>query len=545
MHEIITGSLAKQIDTYAIGTLGIPSLKLMERAAYEVYVRVKHRAETCGLSEKARILIFCGTGNNGADGLCAGAMLLSDGYTETEAVIVGDEMKGSEEFRYQKERFLHAGGRISGETETAQETLPEADILVDALFGIGLKRAVTGVFAEAIERMNLIRNNSGAYVISVDIPSGIDADHGRNMCAPLLPVHADETVTFGFAKTGHYLDYGYGNCGNIMVFDIGYPEGIAAGLSDGRDLLTDTKDVFLEHADAFFERDARANKGSYLRLLIAAGSEGMAGAAYLSGLSAFRLGIGMVRYLGAEANRPVLQTLLPEAMYEVLQEADADSALRIQEQIEAGLSWADIVILGPGLSQGEGARQLVRSLLEEIAKRNRAADADGGRKPIFAVIDADALNIIAKERDLLGLLSEHTVLTPHVGELARLTGHTVQEIKENFVDTAADFAAQYHTNIIAKDCVSVAAVWDKEAEKPALHLNLSGSAAMAKAGSGDSLTGMIAGCTAVTGSFEAAIPAAAYLHGRAGEAAAQKHGIHGILARELAESIEDVLLNIN
>ena len=540
MNEIITGSFAKQIDIYSIKTLGIPSLTLMERAAGAVFDRIRTVAEERGFSRSARILIICGTGNNGADGLCTGAMLLEDACREMAAVIVGDEKKGSEEFQYQKERFLRAGGQIITMEEAAET---EPDMIVDALFGIGLKRMVTGEYAKAVEMMNLIRNRNGAYVISVDIPSGIDADHGWNMCAPLYPVHADETVTFGWAKTGHYLAYGYDHCGSLRVIDIGYPEDVIAKLSPGKEVLTSTETVFDAYLEAFRERDRTANKGSYLKLLIAAGSEGMAGAAYLSGLSAYRLGIGMVKYLGPEANRTILQTLLPEAMYASLHPEHADSGEEIENAVREGLSWADIVILGPGLSQEQQAVQLVRELLSETAERNEALrkDAESLERPVYAIIDADAINIISQHRDLLSYLSEYTVLTPHVGELARLTGKAICEVKEDLIGTAAEFALRYHTNVIAKDCVSVAAVWDADQTEPALYLNLSGSAAMAKAGSGDALTGMVAGCTAITGDFAAAIPAAVYLHGRAGEAAAEKYGVHGILARELAECAGEAL----
>lgn len=651
MKEIITGSFAKKLDEYAIRERGIPSLTLMEAAAGHVFEHAKNaifrmsaaetaagvlKEETTGQNVPKKdaaeteagsraffnVLIFCGVGNNGADGLSAGAMLCAEGFRKVRAVCCGKQEKASEEFLVQKERFLKAGGsfctfpvyreeeekreaRASASENMRAEAMQTEDaaqgisrktncagphLIIDALFGIGLKRAVTGEYAEAIEAMNLIRNRCRSYVIAVDIPSGIDADCGRNMCAPLYPVHADETVTFGYAKTGHYLDYGYGRCGEIFVYDIGYPKDALSVLSEreresgkiaaersgpepckakkeplpdtpaaGREktktkealaacpqIFTDTKEVFLSYREAFSERDRRANKGSYLKLLIAAGSAGMAGAAYLSGLAAYRSGIGMVKYLGPEKNRGILQTLLPEAMYEAYEPEAPDFAKRLKAQAAKCLSWADIVILGPGLSKEAPAVRLTEEILRGIADMRSGKTADGGRldekterteeKPAafsapYLIIDADALNILSERRELTALLDQNMVLTPHVGELARLSGRPIGEVKSHFSETAAETARRFGTNILAKDSVSLFVTKDEA------FINLSGSAAMAKAGSGDVLTGVIAGAAAVCGQFPESAAAALYLHGRAGELSAEACGVHSTLASDLCGAL--------
>ena len=648
MHEIITGSFAKELDRCAIEERGIPSLALMERAAHAVYERAKavltelageegvgcagsvcqegsRPAAADKSTQNIAVFVFCGVGNNGADGLAAGAMLLAGGFQNVRAFCYGNPDKATEEFRLQQKRFLAAGGRFEnlppaersvgskqpagGEAGTGAEC---PALIIDALFGIGLKRPVTGTFAEAIEAMNLLRN-AGSYVIAVDMPSGLDADGGRNMCAPLYPVHADETVTFGYAKTGQYLGYGYGNCGRLTVADIGYPAEligdmlvsraqaaeqterpvknqrqaaeqkteIKAEMSDlsqsGEEtaaaaetaVFSDTRTAFEAHRDVFQHRDSRANKGTYQKLLIVAGSDGMAGAAYLSGLAAYRSGVGMVKYFGPEENRTILQSLLPEAMYEsyrIVSRNETAAAL------ERSLDWADLVILGPGLSTAAYAEELTELVLRGIAARN-------GNHPLYAIIDADALNILAKKRELLSLLDEHMVLTPHVGELARLAGKTAAEVKEHLPETTLELCREWHTNIVAKDCVTVvaecarhvscsAAGRDRAQERDRyaetaraslfaageegtgtaepgeaapLYLNLSGSAAMAKAGSGDVLTGVLAGAFAVTGLFEEAIPAGVYLHGLAGECAAKRFGEHSTLARDIANALGEAM----
>ena len=651
---MISGSFAKKLDQYAIAVCGIPSLALMERAAHAVCAR----AEAVLSGHGDSIIIFCGTGNNGADGLAAGAMLLADGYTDVEAVCCGDPARGSEEFFVQKNRFLAAGGTFKiAESQmlqamTEDKTAPV--LVIDAVFGIGLKRQVTGIFAETVETMNLLRN-AGSYVISVDMPSGIDADGGKNLCAPLYPVHADETVTFGYAKTGQYLDYGYGNCGVLHIADIGYPSGLPERLKASEDMcehsepskelhkytdlpvFRNTEDVFLEHCSAFLHRDARANKGIYKKLLIVAGSKGMAGAAYLSGLAAYRSGVGMVKYFGPEENRVILQQLLPEAMYESwYPEADGQEnkeaekhtgqkekaqkrhalALDTSETLQKSLDWADIVILGPGLSTDIYAEELVELVLRGISRKKCAgvqkhestsekqrngetAGTSNGKTAgtwekgveegvkLSAVIDADALNILARRPDLWELLDKSMVLTPHVGELARLSGKMASEVKPCLPEAAMELAEKLGVNVAAKDCVTVIAVQNdgenavgggrqgKESSRESVrnrvgetagvcvrdsnrnekngresndkgenfnfYLNTSGCGAMAKAGSGDVLTGVIAGAYAVTGNLEGALAAGVYLHGLAGECAAVHLGGHSTLARDIAESVGEAI----
>lgn len=535
MHEIITGSLAGAVDRYTIGTLSVPSLRLMERAAHAVY----RHAKAALLKHSDTVYLFCGTGNNGADGLAAGAMLQKDGYREVYAFCCGNPARESREFQIQKERFLRAGGRFypfSDYEAAAGGRVPA--LLIDAVFGIGLHRAVGGDFLSAIEEMNLLRN-AGSYVISVDIPSGIDADSGKNMCAPLYPVHADETVTFGYAKTGHYLDYGYGNCGKIFVCDIGYPEDVLSRV-DSEGALYDTREAFLEAQETFSHRDPRSNKGSYRKLLIIAGAKGMAGAAYFSGLAAYRCGTGMVKYFGPEENRQILQGLLPEAMYEsVSAEFDgtgAEAWENVKKQLSESLAWADLVVLGPGLSKTPEAGKLTEETLRLLHERSRGKEA--GAKPVRAVLDADALNLVAENRALLQYLTEDMVLTPHIGELARLTEQCTEDVKDKLMETAVRFAKTWHTNVVAKDCVSLVAEADGSC-----WINLSGSPSMAKAGSGDVLTGVIAGCTAIMGPehFRSAIPAAVFLHGKAGEYSAKAGGVHAMLARELADALPQAM----
>lgn len=596
MAEIITGSFAKEIDRCAIDKLGIPSLWLMEHAATHVARAAEEYLEQKQLQKKtAEILVCCGVGNNGADGLLAAALLREEGYERVQVVCCGSLEKSTEEFRYQLDRVHRcsikegwcerAAGGPGAEKGTAilpgqaaglsEEPGAKLDLLIDAVFGIGLKRKVEGVFAEFIEWINLTVNHTGAHVISVDIPSGIDADLGLSMCAPLYPVHADETVTFGWAKTGHYLNYGYGNCGKLRICDIGYPAGIIAQTEDElhraeieAQLLRkkqhmapdeeaerakaaaqpnhiDTTDISLAVCGKeLSHRDVRANKSNYQKLLIVAGAQGMAGAAYLSGLAAYRSGIGMVKYFGPEENRVILQSLLPEAMYasyetgKLLQKEETD---QLAERLTADLAWADCVILGPGLSTAPEAGKLLE-LFAACWEKERSSRAEKSLSEKLLVIDADALNLIAAEPKLTELYGARTVLTPHIGEMARLTEKPAAEVKKHIITAARDYAAQYGVNLVLKDCVSAVAVQQKGEPDPGLFLNISGSGALAKAGSGDVLTGVIAGISAVLGGdLENALPLAVYLHSCAGTAAAGHISAHGALARDIANAMPEVM----
>lgn len=297
-----------------------------------------------------------------------------------------------------------------------------------------------------------------------------------------------------------------------------------------------------KYGSLFLERDRDANKGTYGKLLIIAGSPGMAGAAYLSGLAAFSCGIGMVKFLGPEENRVILQTLLPEAMYGSLP-ADTgydEGPLEVDgyhdafdDVIKSSLKWADYVILGPGLSKKDEAVQLVYRLFKD----DMAALI---REKILTIIDADALNIIADERLELRALDRgsgtNVVITPHVGEMHRLLrsdsyedSHHISYIKENAARLSSEYSLRHGVMTVLKDHVTTVSV------PPDIYRIDSGSGAMAKAGSGDVLTGFLAGTAAVLkGDTIASVPLGVYLHGLAGTLAAERNGPHSILASDIA-----------
>ena len=313
----------------------------------------------------------------------------------------------------------------------------------------------------------------------------------------------------------------------------------------------DTQAVITKYRDKIAVRRADANKSDYGKLLVIAGSAGMAGAAYLSGLAAFRAGIGMVRFPGPEENRSILQTLLPEAMYTVWPSAkDAGRTdHRADLAFRKAFDWATHIVVGPGLSTDAMAKEKLHFLfLQDLSKKK------------LVLFDADALNIIAEEgielREVSSKLHEssstageatgpricatNVVITPHVGEMARLTGLSTEEILKDPAGTAKRYSAAHGCVTVLKNAVTYISSPSGDVFE-----NRSGHPAMAKAGSGDVLTGVIAGMTAVTGAgvFDAAA-AGTYIHGRAGTLAAQKKGAHSVLARDIAENVSEAIKEI-
>ena len=531
MSVLVSGSFSKEIDRFAIEKLGMPSLGLMERASEGLSEKaeelLKHNSSAC-------ILVVSGMGNNGADGLNAAYILRERGYGDIRIAAVGDPDKRTEEFRYHEDRLKALG--VSMEMIRDEEELSGFDpgvptLIIDALFGIGLRREVRGVFLSAICLINRLRDEKGSLVLSADVPSGLDSDLGRNLCGSRSPVRAHGTVTFGFDKTGLWLGSGPLLRGRLWVHDIGYPEDILNKIPHDIYDVTERSDAFIKDLEYKLKyRGPGANKSTYGKVLIIAGSPGMAGAAYLSGLSALRGGIGMARYFGPEENRIILQTLLPEAMYDAYGPAGKTDPDTMTERLHSAFTWADHFILGPGLSCSEDAEDIVNAFAELWDEDRKLEEP----KKKLLVIDADGLNILSGHPELRGkLLGERTIITPHVGEMARLTGSSIAKIKEDPLRMAREFATSQGTGVILKDAVTVISDC-----KGRLFINTEGSAALAKAGSGDVLTGAVCGiCAVLSDDITAGMPTAVCLHGRAGSLASRGISEHGTLARETAEAL--------
>jgi len=507
MKISVTGGQMKQIDSDTIQRIGIPSLVLMERAALAVADAV---TEHMG-RRRPSVLCVCGAGNNGADGIAVGRILQGRGCA-VAVCLVGNRTHETEENRLQRQ----IAERLEIPLLDAEELLATEggyDVIVDAVFGVGLGREITGSYRSCIEHLQKLAAR-GAWVVAVDIPSGIHADTGAVM-GVALP--AAVTVTFGWAKTGHLHYPGRSFCGEVRVADIGFSEVSLARVG------LDCRSLEREDLKRLPPRRADGNKGTFGKLLVIAGSRGMCGAAYLSALAAYRTSVGLVKVLTVPENRAVLQTQLPEAIVAEYDPARLDEGNGL---IEQHCDWADAVVLGPGLGRESYVETLVERVLEHAY--------------VPVVLDADGLNTVAQAPHLTRYFTENVILTPHIGEMSRLTGMTAAEIKENAVETARQYAARTGADCVLKDAATVIA--DKDG---GTYINTSGCSAMAKGGSGDVLTGVLGALlaqSAENGLDCAEVAAfAVYLHGCAGERAAGRRGDVGVLAHELAEEVPLVL----
>lgn len=490
---VLDGAQMKEVDRYSIEEKGIPSLVLMERAALSVCQVISGE-----YGREHRVLFVCSCGNNGADGLAAARILHTRGW-QVEVCIVGGRQKATAEFDIQLNICEKLGVSVSTSLECR-----EYDIIVDAIFGIGLSRNLEGSYADVVFAMN----SSGKEIVSVDIPSGIDASSGRIMGTA---VKAKHTVTFGYMKTGQLLYPGAEYVGKLhLMEDVGFA---ADWQQNMKIAFTCTPDYIEKYLP---ERTAYSNKGTYGRTLVVAGSEKMAGAAYLSGSAAYKTGTGLVKILTDKVNRDVIMQLLPEAVTDFYNE-DID--------VERQLQWMDAMVIGPGLSVNEMSKKLVKQFLQKNCDKLQRR----------MVVDADALNIIAQMgwHDLL----QGTIVTPHLGEMARLTRGTVEQIQNNLVQTAVDFARKYRCICVLKDARTIVTNGER------VYINSTGNNGMATGGSGDVLTGILAGLLAQNmDCFEAAWLGTC-IHGISGDMAALKVGRNSMTARDILNGISGALLD--
>ncbi len=508
MRYVVSNTEMKAIEQYTIKNIGIPSIVLMERAALSV------RDEIMSVLKKNdKVLVVCGVGNNGADGLAV-ARLLHEAGIFCAIYLVGDEDKATEEWKLQKNIVDNIDDDILCFVTTPD--FNEYNIIVDAIFGIGLTRDVEGMFKTVIEQINAAQK---AIVVAVDIPSGINGETAKVMG---VAVKADITVTFEYEKLGIRLFPGRGYAGYVCIKNIGILPFVEAGSPR---IYTHTPEDY----ELLPKREAYSNKGSYGKLFVIAGSKNMTGAAQFCAESAYRCGTGLVAVLAtAPQVIKAIQSKLPEAV--IIDWNNDEFRSIIKDRVKV----SDTVVCGPGLGTGEVAEEIVRTVLET------------DDRPV--VFDADALNIIAKN-NWVNLLKRNMILTPHLGEMARLTGKAIDMIQEDLINTAEEFAKQTKTTVILKDAVTVIAD-----ESGAFYVNSSGNSGMATAGSGDVLSGITgAMCTMYSRNGREVDSAqicttdrlmssmAVYIHGLCGDLAKKKIGERPLLARDISKALEKVM----
>ncbi len=504
MKPILSASQMKACDAQTIQQYKVPSLVLMERAALAVCEAV----ETTYPFAK-RIGILCGPGNNGGDGVAIARILHNKGLT-VNATVLGDSTKFSTQLNQEIEiahnygvsivtpESFHSSGSILFES-----LLSDCDILIDALFGIGLTRGLGGEFKTACDYMN----NSGKPIIAVDIPSGYDTDSGKLLGE--VGVHADLTVTFAYLKKGLVLSDCKANAGEIKVADVGIycQENPVAQILD-ESILNEIP-----------KRTVTANKGTCGKVLIIAGSENIYGACFLAARAALVSGSGLVKVFTHKNNIASIQQNLPEAMYISYVAFDDNS----KKELQAATAWADSVVIGPGLGTSILSSEILGTLVQNVSC------------PV--VVDADGLNILASDIGLLDTLSEKApvVLTPHLKEMERLCGTTVSDIDNNMEQVAASFAKEHNCTIVLKNHTEIIC------NVNTIFYNCSGNEALATPGSGDVLAGIIGALLSENIPVTTAAAAGAFIHGRAGVIASEHTGIKGLLASDIIDYLHELL----
>ena len=507
MEYVLTSAEMKDADKAAINDYGIESLVLMERAALQTVRVIVDR-----FGSDIYVGVMAGSGNNGGDGIAIARIFQEHGI-RAEINLIGDVSKLTPETKSQ----LDTARKLNIPIHYGMEhTL--YDVIVDALFGIGIARDIEGKYRKAIEWMN----RQPSQIVAVDIPSGVNADNGSIMgCA----VKADITVTFAYRKLGIMLYPGASCAGEVICVPIGIPGAVTEHKRKGVVTFTDAKkDLQLP------VRSPSGNKGTYGKVLLVAGSRSMGGACLLSALSAYRTGAGMVRIFTALDNREGLLKKLPEAIVDTyVDDGNSDITPDEVNALAMGIEWADVVAVGPGISMSDKAKTIL-----DISLKNCV-------KPM--VVDADALNILAQNPKLLKTFEygrrkndSDVIFTPHLGEFSRIMKYPVAEIKRNIIACCKLFTKSHDVSLVCKDARTVVAKRGK-----LTYLNSSGNDGMATAGSGDVLTGIIAGLLAQGLSGFGAAVMGTYIHGLAGDMARNKTSAYYIMAQDIIKSLKDII----
>lgn len=502
--KVVTSAQMRDLEAAAFAAGATPE-GLMDTAGRGVALAV---ARKLGGAAAQRIVVLVGPGNNGGDGLVA-ARHLSDMGAEVRLFLLAPRTDEDANFKAVRERDIDVA--LLDESSADDElglAVAHADAVIDAVLGIGRTRPLEGVFATALDSLKRRRG----LLLAVDVPSGLDTDTGAvdPHSAP-----ADATLTFGYSKLGLHLLPGASYAGQIEVLDIGLDPALGESL--------DTEVMTAEWVRAALpERPLVSNKGTFGRVMVVAGSQSYTGAATLCCLGALRAGAGLVTLAALPDVRAAAAAQLPEVTYVVLpEESDGTPATDAADAVIRALSGYDVLLIGPGLGMSEGAQALVRGLLASPA----LADTP-------AVIDADALNTLARQRDWPDRLTPHAALTPHPGELARLAHSSVREVQSRRLDAAREYAAAWRQTLVLKGAETAVAAPDGR-----VLLSPFANPALATAGTGDVLAGAIAGLVAQgLQPFEAA-GVGAYLHAAAAELYTADYGASGLLASEVAPGI--------
>lgn len=492
--KIFSAEQIRSWDKFTIEHETIASIDLMERAASRVVVWL-----TSNFSKSASYKIFCGPGNNGGDGLAIARMLTLYEYSVTCIIVTASSY--SEDFQANLRRLKGILEPVYFHKEM-DLVFKDDDIIVDTIFGSGLNRPVGGVFKELVKLINQARKK----VVAIDMPSGLFCDEFN---VDEIKVKADFTLTFQSPKLSQLLPGNSSYVGNLMMLDIGLHE----------DYHEDTScnNIYLEEAEItklLQSRPKYSHKGTFGKAMIIAGSKGSVGAAVLCASACYRSGTGLVYACLPACGTSIMQVALPEAI--VLENEGNEYFTKLPD-----VSPYDCIGIGPGIKENEEAVELLKNLFKAY------------RKPL--VIDAGALNLVSRERELVDFIPSGSILTPHPKEFERLTGFKGNDFER--LEVLKDFAAKIKSFVILKGAHTVIATPDRK-----LIFNSTGNPGMATGGSGDVLTGILTGLLAQGYPSLDAAMLGVYMHGFAGDKASKRTGMAPLLASDIITGLSDFFL---
>ncbi len=534
-RKVLTAQQMREVDRMTIEELGVPGRVLMENAGRSVVDVLESRFT--GLAER-RIAVLCGKGNNGGDGFVIARHLLMRDFPEPRVVLLAapSTLQGDARTNYDllvRHGLRPAVARDLDEWNLLRADLMSATLLIDAIFGTGMDGPLRGFVGDVIQ--DLRSSFSHAPVVAVDLPSGMGSDTGEPLNETLIP---QLTVSFTAPKWSHVLSPNCTRVGELVLCPIGTPDSVFEQDSSIQLNLLGAEDLRPFTA----ARLPDSHKGNYGHALLMGGARGMSGAAALAGMAALGAGAGLVTVATSASAQPVVAAAAPELMTVPLAETPSGSIshhVLDAPQFSESLKNKSVIAVGPGISNHRETASFVRGLL-------------GEKLDVPIVIDADGLNAFEGHTDLLDGSERKLILTPHPGEMARLSGKSVQDIQSNRVEAAREFAVKHKVCVVLKGFRSLIAGPGGQ-----VYVNPTGNAGMSTAGSGDVLTGMIAGLLAQhpdglaqhpdgpvqypDGEVKRVVASAVYWHGLAGDVAAARKGELSLTATDLIQALPEAV----
>jgi hydroxyethylthiazole kinase-like uncharacterized protein yjeF len=496
--KVSTVSQMRSLDKRAIEEFGIEAKLLMENAGHAAYYALREAFEVYG----KRYLVFCGTGNNGGDGCVLARKIHADGgFVKVFILGDADKFRGAAKLNYEIIARIPLEIQQVTTCEHLQTEISDCHMIVDAIFGTGLSRDVEGLYRDVIKDIN----RSDKPVLSIDIPSGVHGDTGQTMG---VAVQADYTITFGLPKIGNLLFPGYGLGGKLYISHISFPPVL---------YTDDSLKVAISFPMELHPRNKDGHKGSFGEVLFIGGASSYFGAPFFAALSFLKAGGGYSRLAAPASITPVVASKGSEIVFIPQEETASGSIALTNKRVLLELAeQMDMVVLGPGLSLEPETQQLARELAAAITK------------PLL--IDGDGITALCEDLGIIKKRQAKTILTPHLGEMSRITGMPVDKIIRKRIPILQRTATELNATIILKGAHSLIGHPDQK-----VFINMSGNSGMATAGSGDVLTGTIAAMFGLNLPLEEAAQQGVFVHGLAGDLAAEGRGEDGITAQDILD----------